>query len=563
MSSCAGWPPSEGQTDAYVFCVTAGKIARGEVQMDREHDPYTDVLLKGRYRPGSIIGRGGMATVHRARDEQLGRDVALKLFGAIAAGTVSSPVFDAELRVLASLNHHGIVTLLDAGIDDSTPEEPHPYLIMELVTGPNLEQAIAEGGFSSRAIAEIGYDISEVLDYVHSRGVIHRDLKPSNVLLMQYGEKDLRMRARLTDFGIAFDTAAALGPEETNTTGTAAYLSPEQVLRDLVGPASDVYALGLLLLECFTRRIEYPGDPATSAVARLKTDPVIPDDLSSSWRSLLSGMLQRDPAQRPPTRDAMLALRQIIIEEAGRHRARPAPIPIEEPARVSAVHRYLPFATVGDAVFERVANLARRVADTPIGIVSLVEHDDIRFLAHPGTDLSTLARDDSLCARVIADDAPWVVENCAIDARAAEHDLVTGDFAMRFYSGVPIRSPDGLNVGVLSVVDLVPRTLTDEQVKSLEELSALVTDELEFKLAAHRLRSELRPGDVVYPSDQIPDASAGSAVSVASAGSVASAVSPSSVAPPTSVASPDSVPSAPEAAPEVPSAPPAAFPRAV
>src|SRR5690606_2272592 len=114
------------------------------------------------------------AKVYRARDEQLGRDVALKLFGAVAPTATASPVFDAELRVLASLNHHGIVTLLDAGIDDSVPEEPHPFLIMELVTGPNLEEAIAGGELTPRAIAEIGYDLSEALHYVHANGVVHR-----------------------------------------------------------------------------------------------------------------------------------------------------------------------------------------------------------------------------------------------------------------------------------------------------------------------------------------------------------------------------------------------------
>lgn len=459
--------------------------------MDRSGGSYADVLLKGRYRPVSVIGRGGMSKVYLARDEQLGRDVALKLFGAVPAGAQTTPVFSSELRMLASINHHGIVTLLDAGIDDSLPDEPHPFLIMELVTGPDLERAIRSGELTPRAIAEIGYDLAEALDYVHGRGMVHRDLKPSNVLLAEYGSTEVRMRARLTDFGIAFDAAAALGPEETNTTGTAAYLSPEQVLRDLVGPASDVYSLGLVLLECFTGHLEYPGDPSASAVSRLKTDPVVPAELSSAWRSLLTAMLQRDPAQRPPTREVLLALRQIIIDGAGRHRSRPAPVPIEETARMNAVRRYSPYAKPNDEVFERVANLARRVADTPVAVVSMIEHDEIRFLAHPGTELSGLARDDGLCSSVIAHDEPWVVENCLLDPRASEHDLVSGEFGMRFYAGVPIRSPEGYNVGVISVVDFTSRSLTDEQLASLVDLSALVTDELELQVMSHQVRSEL------------------------------------------------------------------------
>lgn len=476
--------------------------------MERPSDSEGGVLLKQRYRPGAVIGHGGMAKVYRARDEQLGRDVALKLFGAIPVGAEATPVFTSELRMLASLNHHGIVTLLDAGIDESVPDEPHPFLIMELVTGPNLDEAIRSGELTPRAIAEIGYDLAEALEYVHTRGVVHRDLKPSNVLLVDYGTAGLRTRARLTDFGIAFDAAAALGPEETNTTGTAAYLSPEQVLRDLVGPASDVYALGLVLLECFTRHLEYPGDPSASAVSRLKTDPVVPADLSSAWRSLLTGMLQRNPAQRPPMRDVLLALRQIIVDDAGRHRSRPLPMPVEETARMNAVRRYEPYAQPGHEVFERVANLARRMADTPVAIVSLVEIDRIRFLAHPGTELESLAREDGLCSSVVAHDEPWVIENCSLDPRSSEHELVTGEFGMRFYAGAPIKSPEGYNVGVISVLDFTPRSMTDEQVESLVDLASLVTDELELQVAHHQLRSELRTttGDVPTPAIRYPHA---------------------------------------------------------
>src|SRR5690606_26547163 len=150
----------------------------------------------------------------------------------------------------------------------------------------------------------------------------------------------------------------------------------------------------------------------------------------------------------------------------------------------------------------------RRVADTPVAIVSMIEHDNIRFLAHPGTDITSLAREDGLCSSVVAHDEPWVIENCLLDPRASEHALVTGEFAMRFYAGVPIKSPEGYNVGVVSVVDFTPRTLTDEQLASLIDLAALVTDELELQVASHQLRSELRAttGDVPTPAVRYPHA---------------------------------------------------------
>src|SRR5690606_41899693 len=132
-------------------------------------------------------------------------------------------------------------------------------------------------------------------------------------------------------------------------------------LSGLVGPASAVSALCLVLLECFWRHIEFPGDPSASAVSRLHSDPIVPADLSSAWRSPLTAMLQRDPAQRPPMRDVLLALRQIVVDGAGRHRSRPAPIPIEETARKRAVRRFAPYARPDNEVLQRVDILDSRV----------------------------------------------------------------------------------------------------------------------------------------------------------------------------------------------------------
>ena len=141
---------------------------------------------------------------------------------------------------------------------------------------------------AARNIAEIGYDIAEALEYIHSQGVVHRDVKPSNILLVDYGNAARRARAKLTDFGIAVADGIERMTFTGVTTGTAGYLSPEQAAGEPVGPPTDVYAAGLVLLQCFTRTIEYPGTPVESAVARLSATTTDPDYLPTHWSGCCS-----------------------------------------------------------------------------------------------------------------------------------------------------------------------------------------------------------------------------------------------------------------------------------
>jgi serine/threonine protein kinase len=273
-------------------------------------------LLLGRYRPHTLIGRGGVASIFRAHDETLDRDVALKLFR--AGGAADMEQHHTELFALARLSHHGIVSLIDAGIDYSTPEDPRPFLVMELVRGTDLQTTLDQRALTTEEIAEVAYDLAEALEYVHARGVIHHDLKPSNVMLVEYGTSTFRARARLADFGIALTCAAHTGAHGQETTGTAAYLSPEQAAREPITTASDVYSLGLVLLQCFTRTIAFPGAQVESAMARLSADPAIPGDLPGEWTPLLTAMTARDPDARSTMADLTLAFRQEIFDATPR-----------------------------------------------------------------------------------------------------------------------------------------------------------------------------------------------------------------------------------------------------
>ncbi len=269
--------------------------------------PETSVpLLLGRYRPHQLLARGGSSMVFRAVDENLGRDVAIKLF---SSGTQDDVVrFRTEVGVLAGLRHHGVVSILDAGVDDSSPEDPRPFLVIELVEGDTLRAALGTRALTTRQIGELVFEVAETLEYIHARGVIHRDVTPSNIMIVDYRTRFSRPRARLTDFGLAIHGSIPRDPEGT-TNGTAAYLSPEQVRNEPLTPASDIYSLGLVLLECFSGTIAFPGTPVESALGRLDRDPELTDEVPERWRPLIRQMTAASAADRPSAAEVTIAAR--------------------------------------------------------------------------------------------------------------------------------------------------------------------------------------------------------------------------------------------------------------
>jgi serine/threonine protein kinase len=273
-----------------------------------DSSPTTGELLDGRYLLDSRIGVGGMGVVYRARDQMLGRIVAVKVFrdsSDDAARTTS------ETRLLASLNHSSLVTLFDAQTGSRQPN----YLVMEYVDGPTLGERIAQGALSSRHVAVMAHDLAEALHVVHQAGIVHRDIKPSNVLLRHSHVPGEDYRAKLADFGIAYLVDSTRHTTPGTLIGTAAYLSPEQVRGSEPAPASDIYALGLILLESLTGERAFPQTGThEAALARLSQDPTIPGSLGYSWKSLLSAMTARDPESRPTALEVVLAAGRIATE---------------------------------------------------------------------------------------------------------------------------------------------------------------------------------------------------------------------------------------------------------
>ena len=265
-------------------------------------------LLDGRYRLLECVGEGGMARVHRAEDVVLGRTVAIKLIRPGVDGGASQRA-RSEVTVLASLNHPSLVTLYDARLVPGEPE----YLAMEFVDGPTLAARLAsDGALPADMVGHLAAELAEALHVVHQAGVVHRDIKPSNVLLSPALLPGARPRAKLADFGIAYLLDASRITSPGLVIGTVAYLAPEQLRGGEPAPASDIYSLGLVLLEALTgTRVHPHGAGVEGALARLENPPPIPESVDPRWAELLTRMMHPEPPQRPTAAEVAATARTL------------------------------------------------------------------------------------------------------------------------------------------------------------------------------------------------------------------------------------------------------------
>ncbi|WP_035777211.1 serine/threonine-protein kinase [Arthrobacter sp. H5] len=272
-----------------------------------------ETLAGGRYVLDRIVGAGGMADVYRARDTRLGRDVAVKLFRPGSAEGVERG--SGEARMLAGLHHPGLVRVLD--MDTEAAIVGPTYLVMEYVKGPDLGALLREGPLSPGEVHTIGWDLARTLDYIHGRGIVHRDIKPSNMLTRCGEATDGMFSYLLTDFGIARFFESSRLTATGSLIGTATYFSPEQARGETVGAPTDIYALGLVLIECLSGKPAYPGSGLESALARLSRQPSVPETAGPAWQALITAMTNERPQDRPTAGEVDRALSAMDREPAG------------------------------------------------------------------------------------------------------------------------------------------------------------------------------------------------------------------------------------------------------
>ena len=162
-----------------------------------------------------------------------------------------------------------------------------------------------------------------------------------------------------------------------------------------------------------------------------------------------------------------------------------------ESLRIEAVRRYDILDTPSDGSFDQITAMAAKLFSTPISIISLVDTDRIWFKSHHGLEVEQIGRDPGLCASAILEDSPYVITDALTDARSLANPLVAGEFGLRFYVAVPLRTHDGFNLGTLCVIGPEPRTVTEDQLDYLKGLASLVMDQMELRLSARRAIADL------------------------------------------------------------------------
>ena len=262
-------------------------------------------LALGRYRLGQRIGAGGFGTVYEARDERLGRSVAVK---AIPSDGRADERAKREAHAVARLDHPGIVSVFDAGEEDGSR-----FLVSELVRGATLAQLEAAGAVSDRDVLRIGLALADALAHAHERGVIHRDVKPQNVMVPERPRSPYGA-AKLTDFGVAHLAGDEPLTRTGDVVGTLAYMAPEQAAGERIDERCDLYALGLVLYEALAGvNPVRAGSPA----ATLRRVGVIQPPLASKRKDLppeLCAALDRTLLPSPDDRGDLVDLADALAE---------------------------------------------------------------------------------------------------------------------------------------------------------------------------------------------------------------------------------------------------------
>ncbi|MCX4906063.1 serine/threonine-protein kinase [Streptomyces sp. NBC_00878] len=264
-------------------------------------------LLAGRYRLGGVLGRGGMGTVWRAKDETLGRTVAVKelrLPSRIDEDEKRRLITRTfrEAKAIARIRNNGAVTVYDV-----VDEDNRPWIVMELIEGKSLAEVIREDGLlTPKRAAEVGLAILDVLRSAHREGILHRDVKPSNVLISDDG------RVVLTDFGIA---QVEGDPSITSTgmlVGAPSYISPERARGHKPGPAADLWSLGGLLYASVEGAPPYDKGSAIATLTAVMTEPLEQPKNAGPLEKAIYGLLVKDPEQRLDDAGARAMLTEVI-----------------------------------------------------------------------------------------------------------------------------------------------------------------------------------------------------------------------------------------------------------
>ncbi len=284
-------------------------------------------LVAGRYRLCAVLGRGTMGTVWSARDEVLGRPVAVK--EVLLPPGIPDAEADAlrerslrEARAIAALSHPNVVTLYDVAREGAAP-----FVVMELVASASLAEVLRDGALPPHRVIAIGAAVAAALQAAHAAGITHRDVKPGNVLMAHDG------RIKLTDFGIARNPADQTLTATGLMLGSPAYIAPEIASGGPINPAADLWGLGATLFAAVEGRPPYDAGTAMATVAAVVHDEVPTTSCSGPLAEVISGLLVKDPTRRIP----LSQVRRLLgaPPEPADHQSATRPVAATGPGRVA------------------------------------------------------------------------------------------------------------------------------------------------------------------------------------------------------------------------------------
>ncbi|GIJ78211.1 serine/threonine-protein kinase [Micromonospora phaseoli] len=327
-------------------------------------------LLATRYRLIDQIGAGGMSVIWRAHDEVLDRVVALKVLApSLAADVRFRDMVREEARAAAQLVHPNVTSVHDYGETVSPDGSITSFVVMELLSGEELEFRLTEGPLPWPEAVQVGVQVADALAAAHRLGIVHRDVTTANVMMTQVG-------AKVLDFGIATRIGAPDDDEDGATFGTPAYVAPERLDGAPAQPATDVYSLGVLLHETLTGRVPYPADTWDELSAALATGvpPTLTEvpGLPPVVAEICLRCLSRDPADRPTARQVATVLRDQMLPADPQASTMLAPtitLPAVETARATAAVGPASTATASTATRSATATKASDPAASSDGAI--------------------------------------------------------------------------------------------------------------------------------------------------------------------------------------------------
>ena len=398
------------------------------------------------YKILSHLGKGGMGEVYQAKDQKLGRDVAIKVLPEEFANDADRVArFQREAKLLASLNHPNIAAI--HGLEES--DETH-FLVLELIEGDTLADRIKSGPIPVEESLKLALQIAEALEAAHDKGVIHRDLKPANIKVTPDG------KVKVLDFGLAkafagdredmnlsnSPTLSAAATQQGVILGTAAYMSPEQAKGKIVDKKTDIWSFGCVLFEMLIGKAAFQGDEAGEILASVikgNTDlNLLPANVHPRVRELLSRCLQKELRKRyPDIADARYEIEQVLADP---HGTTVQPLPMTEPR--ARLRQMLPWIAAAAALAAIIAGAAvwnlRPILPAESRDIGRFYHDlpEDQVFTNPGRTLVAVSPDGKkivyvanqrLYLRNLNEPAAKPIqgtdENPAIQARTAERLL--------------------------------------------------------------------------------------------------------------------------------------------